>query len=105
MAAARLARRTARDAASWRGSAGKSGEERRSMSTVAARGPIRSSASGTVPTEFSRSTESEFARMRRSRVRYGSSAAMGTIAEVSSGDFLSSSSISSAVSGKTGRIR
>jgi hypothetical protein len=75
------------------------------MSTVVARGPIRSSASGTVPTEFSRSTDSELARISRSSVRYGSSAAIGTIADVSSGDFFSSSSSSSAVSGKTGRIR
>ncbi len=59
-----------RAAGSLAGRDGKSLEESRSISTVAARAPIRSSASGTVPTEFSRSTERELARMRRSSVRY-----------------------------------
>ena len=62
------------------------GRDSRSIRTVTARAPSRSMASGTVPTALSRSTESALARISRSSVSYGSSAATGMTAAGSNGD-------------------
>src|SRR5262249_39818707 len=91
-------RRRAGSAGSLSGTLGKSEDEGRSMGTVIARPPSRSIASGTVPTELSRSTDRALARIIRSSVRYGSRAAIGTTAAGSTGDFFRSSMSRSDVS-------